>query len=115
MQDIAKYFAAALVIWLIALFVTIIYRMLSGSVNVAGLFRTRGGAGDSTGTVEADRVQLFIGFLFALAFYAKEAIAQAQTGMATGLPVAPEELIAILTGSNLLYLSGKIGRNVTGR
>ncbi len=117
MPEIAKLFAAALLIWLIVLFVVIAYRMLSGSVNTAGLFRTRGGPGEGAGAgaVEADRLQLFIAFLLALAFYAKEVIAQAQTGMATGLPEAPEELIAILTGSNALYLSGKIGRFVTGR
>ncbi len=114
MPEIAKLFAAALQIWLIVLFVTLAYRMLSGSTNVTGLLRTRG-AGAGAGAVEADRVQLFIAFLFALVFYAKEAIAQTQTGMATSLPEAPEELIAILTGSNVLYLSGKFGRFVTGR
>lgn len=115
MPDIAKYFAAALVIWLIALLALMIYRMLSGSVNLAGLFRTRGGAGTPSGRIEAERVQLLIAFFFALAFYAKAAVAQAQTGMATSLPEAPEELIAILTGSNALYLGGKIGRFVTRR
>ncbi len=118
MPEIAKLFATALQIWLIVLFVTLAYRMLSGSTNVTGLLRTRNagaGAGAGTGAVEAERVQLFIAFLLALVFYAKEAIAQTQTGMATSLPEAPEELIAILTGSNALYLSGKIGRFVTGR
>lgn len=115
MPEIAKLFAAALLIWLIVLFVTIAYRVISGSVNVAGLFRTRAAAGGRAGAVEADRLQLFIAFLLTLAFYAKDAVAQTQTGVPTGLPEAPEELIAILAGSNALYLSGKIGRFVTGR
>lgn len=92
----------ALIAWLgiLALFVAL--SILRGDIPLAGLLSSRSGGADP------ERVQSLLIVGFVLVAYLVE-FADLPSD-ATALPDVPEALLALLAGSNGLYLSGKIAR-----
>lgn len=111
LPGIAQGVEQVLLYWLAAIAVLVLYRCLTGDVNVGGML-----CHDDNSAVAADRAQLLFVFLLTLATYARTAIASTQGIVAplpTKLPEAPTELVALFGASHTIYLSGKLGRFLT--
>jgi hypothetical protein len=112
MDVLAKFIAAALLVWLglIALLVTV--RMLRGDIRTAGLLKNdlRGLSGSS---VAPERIVAMVVFPFVLVVYTLNALHSDVSGASgiPSLPDVPSDLLSLLTGGNGLYLAGKIARN----
>jgi hypothetical protein len=87
--------------WLAAVAALVAYRILTGRIALDGLFTMDGNR------FSPERMQLLLVTVGALAIYASEALA-APVITTKALPPVPEGLLAILTGSHVLYLGGKI-------
>ena len=89
--------------WEIGLFLgglaaVIFYQMLTGRINTSGLLQEKTG----TGELSWFRVQsLFLTFILAFIYVGKVA------DQPTRLPEMSQEMVALLSGSNLAYLGGK--------
>jgi len=105
--EFAQFFAGIIIVWFFLLAALVIYRATSGLSGIVDMLRPeeRGGA------LDPERVQLFVIFLGALLIYARGALGMMDGSEVVKLPEVPEELIAVLTGSNALYLGGKIVRS----
>lgn len=115
MDLLAKFIAAALLIWLglTALLVTV--RMLRGDIRTAGLL-SNDLQGSSGGSIAPERIVAMVAFPFVLAVYTLTAL-QSDVSGASGIPSLPDvpnDLVSLLTGGNGLYLAGKIARNSQG-
>jgi NADH:ubiquinone oxidoreductase subunit H len=89
--------------WEIGLFLgglaaIIFYQMLTGRINTSGLLQEKTGKGELSWV----RVQsLFFTFIFAVIYITQV------VDHPTQLPKVPQEMVALLGGSNLAYLGGK--------
>jgi hypothetical protein len=106
-----KFFATGLLAWLGLLLLLVTVRMLRGDIQTAGMLSHR--IDENGGKVAPERVVAMIAFPFVLGIYALDAL---HTNVTSGagppsLPDVPEYLLSLLTGSNGLYLAGKIARN----
>jgi hypothetical protein len=108
METLAHVLAFLLLAWLAALAATVIGKTFIGTESARGLLQTRrdDGAG---GAADPERVQLLVVSLGAIGLYALDAIRAAAAGPVTSLPDAVT-LSIVLTGSNTVYLSGKLFR-----
>jgi hypothetical protein len=80
--------------------------MLSGQIAVTGFLIPRHGR-----PVAPERVVAMAIFPIVLAMFAYDALTCDIATMASPkLPDIPDQAIALLTGSNILYISGKIAR-----
>lgn len=104
--------AAALAAWLTAAWFAALaalvgYRALSGGIALGGLLST-----DGAGAVDPERVQLVIVTLLGAAYYARSAVASAGDPALAVLPEIPADVLAVIVGSQFLYLGGKLGRRL---
>jgi hypothetical protein len=112
MQQTAKILEYGLLAWfgLLALLITI--RILRRDIEVAGLLTHK--AGDDR--VLPERALHMAVFPAVVAFYVYTALQVDVTAVAEGvrpsLPQVPDYLLALLTGTNSLYLAGKIARGI---
>lgn len=93
--------------WLAALAALIGYRLLSGGIAMGGMFSTHG-----AGTVDPERVQLLIATFLGAAYYARSAATAAGDAALTAIPDIPADVLAVIVGSQFLYLGGKLGRRL---
>jgi len=111
---IAQTLTILLIGWLAALAFAVVIRILRGDINTTGMLRTRPGAG-----IDPERATMMLTTLLVIGGYALDvlsngAIENPVTGKDT-MPDAPQELLLIMGGGNILYLTGKIGRRITGK
>jgi hypothetical protein len=95
----------ALIGWLGLLALVVAIRILRGDIPLTGLLANTG-----TG-VDPERIQSLLVIVFVFAGYLME-FASGSNG-ARALPEVPSSLFIVLAGSNGVYLSGKLTRNVT--
>ena len=88
-----------LLAWFLALASVVFYRLLTGDIAIRGLLCELGGD-----AVSPERVQMLIGTMVALSYYVTLALS---TDDPTTLPTPPVWVIALLGGSQTLYLAGK--------
>ena len=88
--------------FLLSLFATISFRLLTGDINVHGVLRTKSPTGDDS--ISPARVQLLIFTLAAASTYLGWALEARGTGI---MPKVPESWLITLGGSQLLYLGSK--------
>lgn len=97
-----------LLAWFGALAMLVTGRMLNGDIDCNGMLANRAGSND----IDPERI-LAMGLIPAiLGYYAINAL---HTGAVTisgrmSMPDLPENLVSLLTGSNGLYLAGKLMR-----
>jgi len=91
--DLLRY---GLLLWLAALVVPIVYRLLNGGINVSGML-AQDVEGRDRGDAPPERVQFIVGILFA---------------PLKALPEVPQNLLLLFGGSHVIYLSGKLGRTL---
>jgi hypothetical protein len=107
---IVKLFAMGLIAWLGAFALLVAMRILRGDIDTTGMLVTDP---KRTGNVDPERV-IAMGVVPAvLAFYAIHTLNTGVVTLPTGassMPDLPEGLVSLLTGSNGLYLAGKIAR-----
>lgn len=110
LADLAYGVEHVLLYWLAAVAVLVLYRCLTGDVNVSGML-----SHDDDSAVAADRAQLLFVFLLTLGTYARSALATQgfDAPLPSKLPEAPTELVALFGASHTVYLSGKFGRFLT--
>jgi len=111
-SDIAVWTEAALLFWLAALAVLIVWGALTGGINLFGIL-AHSEQHLADGRPAAERVQLLVAFITAVAVYIRDAMLQtpdAHATVVTHLPCAPPQLIALFAASHGIYLSGKLGR-----
>jgi hypothetical protein len=110
MQDAAKILEYGLLTWFCLLALLIAGRILRRDIDLSGLL-TQANSGQS---VLPERALHIAVFPAVVAFYAYTALHTDVTAVAEGvrpsLPAVPDYLLSLLTGSNSLYLAGKIAR-----
>ena|ERR1043166_4715534 len=110
MQQAAKYLEYGLLAWLGLLALLIAIRILRRDIVVDGFLTHK--AGDAR--VLPERALHMAVFPAVLAFYVYTALQTDVTAVAEGvrpsLPQVPDYLLSLLTGTNSLYLAGKIAR-----
>ncbi|MGH6871330.1 MAG: hypothetical protein ACREHE_07480 [Rhizomicrobium sp.] len=100
-----------LLIWLGAVGLAVAYRLLNGDMIVTGML-AHDGAGGRSGETTPERMQLMAVMLGAAFAYIWQAVDAFHGGHIKSLPEVPQNLLLIFGGSNVLYLSGKIGRTI---
>ncbi len=83
---------------LVSLALIVVYQLLTGQINTARLLEDKG----KTPQLSPERVQLLMVTLVGALFYLTQAVSHPSQ-----FPTLPRELLALLGGSNLLYLGGK--------
>ena len=83
-----------------ALLLVVVFKLLGGQINTRSLLEDK-----ETGTFSPGRLQLLIVTLGGASFYFFEIVGAADTDT---LPPVPAELLLIIGGSNVGYLSEKI-------
>lgn len=107
MQILVKLFTAGLLAWFGLLAMLIAMRALRGDIINIGFLADKLGAG-----VAPERALMVAIFPAVVAAYAYSALT-GEVPMINGRPSLPEvspHLLALLTGSNSIYLAGKIAR-----
>ena len=87
------------ILFMSALLLVVVFKLLGGQINTSGLLEDK-----ETGTFSPGRLQLLIVTLGGASFYFFQIVGVADTGT---LPPIPAELLLIIGGSNIGYLSGK--------
>jgi hypothetical protein len=108
MQIAAKFFEYGLLAWFGLLALLIAIRVLRGDIVASGLLCNR----SPDENVTPERVLMMAIFPSVVVFYAYNALT-GELPIVDGrpsLPDVPQNLIALLTGTNSLYLAGKIAR-----
>jgi hypothetical protein len=94
--------ATALVVYLIALAATTVWKLMAAT-TATDLVSSRKG-----GPVDPERVLMLVATLFGAAAYFSYGLHE---GLRSGsLPEIPEGMVSAMAGGNILYLSGKIFR-----
>jgi len=106
---IAKCFAYGLLIWFALLAALIAVRILRGEISISGVLANDGnGAGVDVHPERALAVAVFPAILI---YYVIQALHADLSGAIPSLPDVPDFLVTLLTGSNSIYLAGKIARS----
>lgn len=87
---------------LLAFFAVVVWRILSGEISLDGLLDSKDSRGNGSYSVE--RAQLLI---FTLLVAGKYLLAVIQNPNRDSLPDLPTEWVALLGGSQAIYLAGK--------
>lgn len=99
--DILQY---GLIGWFGMLLGVITLRVLQGRMRLAGMLESHSGGG-----VDVERAQALAVFSFVVGAYLLEGFAMLeQPGLPVSMPDISETLLVLLTGSNGVYLAGKI-------
>jgi hypothetical protein len=106
---IAKLLAAGLLTWFALLLALIVVRALSNQIEVKGMLTHS----DPSGPAQPERVLNMAVFPVVLMYFVLEAL-RADMSVRASLPDIPEVLLVALTGSNSLYLAGKMARKPAG-
>jgi hypothetical protein len=107
---IGKLFAMGLIAWLGAFALLVAIRILRGDIDTTGMLVTDP---KRTGNVDPERAIMMGVVPAVLAFYTIHTLNTGVVTLPTGglsMPDLPEGLVSLLTGSNGLYLAGKIAR-----
>lgn len=105
MELVTKLLAAGLLLWFAALVLLIAVRVLRRDIEVTGLLTERG-----RDEITPERVAAMAVFPIIIIYYVLLAL-RVDVSVNPSMPDIPELLVTILTGSNGLYLAGKIARN----
>jgi hypothetical protein len=101
-----KLLAGGLIVWFALLAALIMVRVLRRDIRVEGMLATRA---ERIGQVDPERAVAMAVFPFVIAYYVIEGL-NADMSVRASLPDIPQTLLVVLTGSNSLYLAGKIAR-----
>ena len=103
-QMLTAYTTVVVVCLLGAFFLLIAYRILTGAINTTGLLIDK-----TTGGLSPARVQLCLLSLSGAFYYLMTVVDLVQTGTASdlSLPAPPKELLALVLGSNTIYITAK--------
>ncbi len=105
-QNLAQLTATGLVVWSAALAAVIAWRILWGGASLLSLLRET-----IYGSIRSDRVQMAaVTALAALTYLVRGAGALGAGGAHHTLPDLPDSLAVLVTGSQAIYLGGKLGR-----
>lgn len=104
MQTVALILQVGFISWFCLLAALIIFRMLSGKIQISG-FLSQSSRGSAA--VLPERVIAMVITPFVAIGYAMHAL---QSDPSLGLPHIPETVLTLLTGTNSIYLAGKIAR-----
>jgi hypothetical protein len=106
----ARVLAVGLLVWFVLLMLLVMVRVLRGDIQAAGFLSNTAGASD--GPVDPERVLAMSVFPFVVVYFVLQALGADITGVAgrPSLPDVPDFFVTLLTGSNGLYLAGKIAR-----
>ena len=107
MHQVARYLEYALIVWFFLLAALVAMRTLSGDIMSSGFLSDKPGEG--TAPERAVMMAVFPAVLVAYAYNALTGDIPIINGRPS-LPEVPQTLLALLTGSNSLYLAGKIAR-----
>jgi len=107
-EIISKLLSAGLLLWFALLAMLIAVRILRRDIDVSGFLTNSTKAGRDEITPE--RVAAMAAFPTILIYYVLTAL-RADMSVSPAMPDIPELLVTILTGSNALYLAGKIARS----
>ena len=101
METLVKF--AQFEIWFLlgGLALVVAYKMLTGKINTTGLLKDK-----ETGAISPGRVQLLLFTLMGAGSYLGMTATLAAEDPPM-LPDVPDELLLVVTGSNLVYLGGK--------
>lgn len=91
-----------MIILLGGLMAAVVYKLLTGGIDMSGLLTVKGGKDD--GTMSAGRVQMMMATLYTALYYLMQLIGNPHTG---SLPPVPGPLVGVLAGSHAIYLGGK--------
>jgi len=109
--DIGFLIQYAVLPWLLLFFAVVAIQILRGDINTRGLLRTR----SAGGPIDPERVAILGTTLFAAGSYLLSALHQGavfdEATHSYRMPDVPDALLAVLVGSNGIYLGGKIMRN----
>ncbi len=113
METAAAVLKSGLIVWLFLLIGVVLLKALTGEIRLNGLFREQGSPGNAQDTPAylPSRVQSLIAFLLIIGGYALLVLDSGPVMNAENkpsLPDVPESLLAVLVGSNGLYLAGKL-------
>jgi hypothetical protein len=103
-----------LIAWLGAFALLVAMRILRGDIDAGGMLVTDP---QRTGNVDPERVIVMGVGPAVLAFYVIQTLNTGAVPLPSGgysMPDLPESLVALLTGSNGLFLAGKIARRDPG-
>jgi hypothetical protein len=106
----AKALAVGLLVWFALLMALVMVRVLRGDIRTAGFLSST--ARPSDGSVDPERVLAMAVFPFIIVIYIPQALSTDIMGVATrpSMPDVSDFFVTLLTGSNGLYLAGKIAR-----
>ncbi len=98
-----------LLAWFGALAMLVAGRMLNGDIDCSGMLVSKRGSND----INPERIVTIALVPAMLAYYAIEALHTGAVTIAgrTSMPDLPESFVSLLTGSNGLYLAGKLARS----
>jgi len=109
MQQAARLLEYGLLIWFALLALLIGFRILRGDIRNSGFLTTRAGRQ----SVDPERALMMAVFPVVVITYAYNALT-GDLPMVNGrpsLPDVPQQFLMLLTGSNSIYLAGKIARS----
>lgn len=87
---------------LVGLMLVVVYKILTGGIEVSGLLTVKGGRDD--GSFSPARVQMLMATVLTAMYYLLRVLDRQS---AASLPDLPAPLVAILGGSHAVYLGGK--------
>lgn len=109
MEYLAKLLSTGLLVWFGLLLALVAVRVLRRDINVTGLLSNKPDPqGDQ---ILPERVLTMAVFPSILVYYVILAMHTDVSGPIPSLPNIPDGMLVILTGSNSLYLAGKIARS----
>jgi hypothetical protein len=108
-EIVTRLLAAGLIVWMALLFALLVRSALRGDVHGHGLLCHRPGE-----PVAPERALHITVFPVVLLIYVMEALHADVTGAHPSLPDIPQSLLVALTGTNSLFIAGKIARRNGG-
>lgn len=108
MEIITKLFATSLLVWFGLLMALIAVRILRRDIDVSGFLAQ---SKSPTASVLPERVIAMATFPTIVVGYVLLALQADVSGADPSLPDVPSTVVNLLTGSNSIYLAGKIARS----
>ena len=108
-EFVTRLLATGLIVWMVLLFALLARSALRGDVHGHGLLSHR--TGDPVAPERALHIAVFP---VVVLIYVMEALHTDVTGAHPSLPDIPQSLLVALTGTNSLFIAGKIARGNRG-